>query len=954
MRKAITIFILLNFFLVIKVFSQQTSTTPNPVQGQTSIQNSTTANPVQGQRSIQVSPSEAQKIEQLTPQQKQILQQELEKTGGQLTPEAIEAIKNRPEFKGLKPEEVIQGKRLLEEKAEMSPKVEEKEGRKLESLFNKNLAPTSGALKVSTKLSPFGYSMFKRSFAQPLPAQPVAPDYIIGPGDEIQILLWGRVNTTYTLKVGQDGRILFPQIGPLTVAGMSYDEMKNFLTQQATRIIGANVAITLSRLRQIQVFVLGEVQSPGPYNINAMSTMLDALLAAGGPTERGSLRKVSLKRNGKVISILDVYDLLLKGDKNKDKRLKHGDIVYVPLVGPLVGIAGNVRRPAIYELKKETNLNQAIKLAGGLLPVAWNQMIQVERIENNSRKIVLDISASDEKKMKDFKLKDGDLIKVFSVLPEAVNRIELIGNVARPGIYAYHQGMRLSEIIKNTKDLLPDTYLDYALIKRYIFETGETKLVPFRLKDVCLKKKDVALQPKDKIYVFSKWFFEPKPTASVEGEVRKPGSYQIPEKNFRVKDLILLSGGLTKNAYLDKAEIYRLDKREKKRFLITFNLKKAMAGDPEHNIQLEDLDRVVIHSIWEYLPKQTVSIYGEVNKPGEYTFTPGMRIKDLVFAGGNIKESAYLREAELSSYKIINGELCEIDHRKINLKKALEGDPKNNIFLKPYDRLFVKKISEWQRIEYVDISGEVLFPGRYVIKKGERLSSVLKRAGGFTDKAYLKGAVFTRKRVQELQQRQINEMIDRLERELMVGGIAKTGTAITSEEAKISAEEAKMKREFLERLRNIKAKGRLVIHLRPLEEFKGTPDDIELEDGDKLYIPSNPQTIQVVGAVYNPTAFIYTPGTDISYYIEKAGGYTRTADKKKLYVLKVDGTGIRPGSWPSRTFWWEPRHRTMLDPGDTIVVPERLEKIAWIRNIKDITTILYQLAVTAGVVIAAY
>jgi len=232
MRKAITIFILLNFFLVIKVFSQQTSTTANPVQGQTS---------------IQVSPSEVQKIEQLTPQQKQIIQQELEKTGGQLSPEAIEAIKSRPEFKGLKPEEVIQGKRLLEEKAKVPPKVEEKKEKKLESLFKEYLAPTSGALKVSTKLSPFGYSMFKRTFVQPLPAQPVAPDYIIGPGDEIQILLWGRVNTTYSLRVGQDGRILFPQIGPLTVAGMCYDEMKDFLTQQATRIIGANVAVTLDR-----------------------------------------------------------------------------------------------------------------------------------------------------------------------------------------------------------------------------------------------------------------------------------------------------------------------------------------------------------------------------------------------------------------------------------------------------------------------------------------------------------------------------------------------------------------------------------------------------------------------------------------------------------------------------------------------------------------------------------
>jgi protein involved in polysaccharide export with SLBB domain len=359
--------------------------------------------------------------------------------------------------------------------------------------------------------------------------------------------------------------------------------------------------------------------------------------------------------------------------------------------------------------------------------------------------------------------------------------------------------------------------------------------------------------------------------------------------------------------------------------------------------------------MWEFVPKRIVSIYGEVNKPGHYPYAENMTLRDQIFAAGNHKESAYLKEAEISSYEIRDGKLCKISHRVINLENALAGKPQDNIMLKPYDRVFIKKISNWRRIEYVEITGEVVFPGKYVIKKGERLSSLIKRAGGFTDKAYLRGAVFTRKRVQELQQKQINEMIDRLEKELMVGGAAGASAAITPQEAQIKSEEVKLKRQFLAKLRQTKAKGRLVIHLDTPERLKGTVSDIELEGGDKLYIPSNPQTIQVVGAVYNQTAFIYEKGKGIAHYIKLAGGCTENANKDHIYVLKVDGTAVFSNG-RCLGFHLNPFKRcpVRLEPGDTIVVPEKLEKIAWLRNVKDITQILYQIAVTSGVVIGLY
>ena len=549
-------------------------------------------------------------LKKLTPSQQKALEQELQKTGGVLTPEGLRELISRPEFQGLSPEEVIRAKKEFEkirkakkttqskaknkERKSLKKQKEQKEPQEISSLFEEYLKQASSPLQVSTKLSPFGYSLFKRGVSKPLPAQPVAPDYIIGPGDEIQILLWGRLNAQYNLTVGRDGRILIPHIGAFTVAGMRYGEMKAFLTKKIKQIPGTEVIVSLGKLHQIQVFVLGEVKNPGLYNLPAMCTMVDALIAAGGPTGRGSLRRILLKRNNKIISKLDLYNLLLKGDKRGDKRLRHGDIIFVPLAGPLVGVAGNVRRPAIYELKKEKTLYDVIQLAGGLLPSAWDQKIQVIRFEGHERKVVLDVNAQNIKKLKSFTLQDGDLVKVFSIVPTLANSVELIGHVVRPGIYAYHPGMKLSEILKSPEDLLPETYLDYALIKRQLFPSGETKLIPFSLKEVVIDKtSDIELAPFDKIYVFSKWYFQAKPKVTIRGEIRKPGTYRL-EKNMKVKDLILIAGGLTKDAYLEKAEIIRVDKQHKYHTLY-FNLGKALKGDEKENLTIKSIDQSMVY-----------------------------------------------------------------------------------------------------------------------------------------------------------------------------------------------------------------------------------------------------------------------------------------------------------------------------------------------------------------------
>ncbi len=995
---------------------------------------------------IQPTQQQIEQLQRLSPAQREAIEKGLGITGRSLTPEAVKTLKGMPGFKGLTPEDIEKGKKLLDKKKTVV-KEERKEGdqetakkrggeeRRTRSLFDRYR--TVGAYQdISTDLKPFGYEFFKKASLMPHQDISVTSDYIIGPGDEIRLMLWGRINEQYVLTVDRDGNINIPEIGPLSVAGMRFADMKKFIIQNAEQIVGAKANVTMGDLKSIQVFVLGEVKRPGSYTLDPFSTITNAILAAGGPTGIGSLRNIRLKRNKSTVFVMDFYDLLLKGDKSQDEVLQSGDVVFVPTVGPLVGIAGNVKRPAIYELKGKNDLKNLFKLAGGIIPSAYTQQIQVERIQKNERQVVIDIDDKDLTKSKDVMLQDADLVKVFSIVEKVKNVVYLNGNVKRPGKYEIKPGMRVRDLIKDENDLLKETYFDYALVKRLIPPDLEVKLIPFDLGKVIFHddaENNIKLQPEDSIYIFSKWFFFEKPFVTVEGEVRslKTGknSEELVEKsakkikmklklenlktelenlkskaeemklnettdfekmkleikamelkirqkeleatkisdkikldlikNLKVRDAILSAGNLTKDAYLKKGEILRRDE-DGTVSRIYFNVKKAMAEVPEENILLQAYDRIIIHSIWEEKYKQTVSVEGDVLNPGVYQFTKGMKVSDLVFSAGNVLESAYMDEAEISSQSIKDGKNVRGEYKTINLRKALRGDPAQDLSLNPYDRLYVKRISEWQEELFVTVTGEVRFPGKYIIKKGERLSELIERAGGYSGKAYLKGAVFMRERVKKLQQKQIDEMVDRLERELMSAGTAQMATAASPAEAKMMKLEVEQKRRFIAKLASVKAKGRIAVQLYPPDELKQTSYDIELEDGDSLYIPTDPMTVQVIGSVYSQNTFVYEKDKkEDNYYIDLAGGYTKNADKDNVYILKANGVAMKvsngfPGlSWNSDRFRWE-AGSGQVESGDTIVVPEKLERVAWMRNIKDVTQILYQIAVSAGVVFVAF
>jgi len=891
---------------------------------------------------------------------------------GQVSPGMIDQLREEGKLGTLTPDEIKAGKRLLEQKKKAEKNAEEKTG--IEPEKEKPLEPDEEFFKKDPgpgRPSPeiFGHKLFSSapSTFAPIKTVPVSNGYIVGPGDEIKILMWGRLDVTYSLEVDNEGIINFPKIGPLTVAGLTFGELKELIKRKVESITGVNVNVSMGKLRTIQIFVLGEAKSPGLYTVNSLATTANALLSSGGPTPLGSLRRVELKRQAKIITTIDFYDFLLKGDISADTRLMPGDVIFVPQAGPMVTVSGNVKRSATYELKDNRTLSNAINLAGGLKPRAYNQRIQIERAFENQKEIVLDISYEELQKKKPISLQDGDLIRVFSILPSAVNAVFLYGNVLRPGQYAYKQGLRVLDILPDLESLDTDTYFDYALVKRYRLEDMEAELIPFDIGRLFLSKdraQNIPLMPLDEVYIFNKQMFEDREYAAVEGEVRKPGRYSVDEK-MRLKDLLFKAGGLTRDAYLDLGHLFRTDRRTKEVTIHTFDVERAMAGDLQDNLRMEDLDRVVIHSIWDYREEYTVSIKGMVHNPGEYPYVTDMTIKDLIMVAGNVSDAAYMERAELVRYDIVYGKEVQTSVLSFDVGLALEDDPSHNLKLQALDVVHIKEIPEWwDKKKTVAISGEVYFPGTYQIRRDERLSDVIERAGGYKETAYLRGALFTRESIRRIQQGRLDDMLKKLEIEIAVFSSQEAQSALSREDIAAQTQFVSAQKALVAKLRETKASGRVVISLLPMSILRGSSSDLVLEDGDTLKIPPKTDTVNILGCVYNPVALIYEKDKPkLKHYLNKTGGPTDDAEKDQMYIIRADGTivskngtswsGISWNNEESRWGFWGRFENTPLYPGDTVQVPQKVVQPRFMRDVKDITELIYRIAVVVGMVAVA-
>jgi protein involved in polysaccharide export with SLBB domain len=720
-------------------------------------------------------------------------------------------------------------------------------------------------------LKPFGYDLFAGIPSTFAPASdiPVPSEYVVGPGDIIEIQLIGNTKGRYSLVVGRDGRINFPELGPIAVSGQRFDDVRSMLEGRVRdQMIGTQVSVGIGELRSIRVFVLGDAQVPGSYTVSGLSTITNALFASGGVKEIGSLRNIELKRNGATVSRLDLYDLLLSGDSRGDARLLPGDVIFIPPVGPTVSLAGEVRRPAIYELKEEASVADLIRLGGGLTPKADSTLATLERIQNRQR-ITVDLNIANANGLSR-RLQSGDILRVPEIRPVLEESVSVSGHVYRPGEFQYRPGMRLTDLIPSIDELKPSADYNYMLIRR-------------------------ELPPDRRITVFS---------ADLERALEDPSS----AANFEL-------------APRDRVYVFDLESGRDR-------VIEPLLRELRLQAQFDE-------------PTREVSVAGRIKVPGKYPHEPGMRVTDLLRAGGNLDESAYGLQAELTRYAIVDGETRQAELIEIDLRRLLAGDATANIPLQPFDYLVIKGLPLWAATEEVEIRGEVKFPGRYPIHRGETLRSVMERAGGLTDFAFEEGAVFTRVELKERERKQLDTLANRMQSDL-----AQLSLQAAQETRGDAGQALAVGQSLLANLRATQAVGRLVIDLdRSIRARSGTEHDIVLKHGDTLLVPRVTQEVTVIGEVQSATSHLYRVDLGRDDYVNLSGGLTQRADDDRIYVVRADGSVVtRSGNR------WFSGGGVDIKTGDTIVVPLDTERMRPLPFWTAVTTIIYNLAISAAAV----
>jgi protein involved in polysaccharide export with SLBB domain len=754
---------------------------------------------------------------------------------------------------------------------------------------------------------------------------PVGPEYVLGPGDGLSIELWGAVSERLVRVVDRQGRVALPEVGSVEVSGKNLGDVQHIVqTELRTQYRDVQVDVSLSRLRSVRVYVVGDVERQGAYDVSALSTPLNAVYMAGGPTSGGSLRVIRHYRGKQLLQEVDVYDLLLHGTHSDLMGLEAGDTILVPPLGAEVTLEGMVRRPAVYELHGEKTLAEVLELGGGVLQSGTLRHVDVERVEAHLSRTMLRLDIPEDNNqqtvtqaLEDFQIQDGDKIKISPILPYADKTVYLEGHVFRPGKFAYREGMKVTDVIHSYKDLLPEPYQKHAEVIRLNPPDYAPEVLAFNLDDALSGKgQDVNLKPFDTIRVFGRFDFEDSPVITVTGEVRDPGDHVTNGATY-LRDAVYLAGGATADAQLSDAQVFRKTDDGKLKVL-SVNLAQALAGDQKENILLEPKDRLFIHKDVDRADPPEVTIQGEVARPGKYPLGDDMSAADLVRLAGGLKRSAFTEEADLTQYMVAEGSKVVGDHRMVPLAKALSGEPDTDVRLHDGDVLTVRQLTGWNDMgASIEVKGEVVHPGTYGIQDGERLSSIIARAGGLRGDSYPYGAVYERAQVQELEERNQSQMIQEI-RDQGAG----LRTAPEGDDDQKMAKNAALEQWqlTLEKLQNTPPSGRLVIHISSnLKNWVNSSSDIQVRAGDSIYIPKKPNTVMVDGSVFNPTAITFKPGKSAGWYLHQAGGPTNSANKSAIFVIRADGSvvGGAAGLFTGGV------ERASLEPGDLVVVPEK-------------------------------
>ncbi len=651
----------------------------------------------------------------------------------------------------------------------------------------------------------YGASLFENvpSTFAPVDHIPVTADYVIGPGDELMIRAWGQIDLDVHASVDRNGNVFLPKVGSLNVSGLRYAQIEDFMRSHIGRIYqNFDLNVTMGDLRSIDIFVVGQVTRPGRYTVSSLSTLTNAIFACGGPSSRGSMREVQLKRAGKIVTELDLYDLLIKGDKSKDVVLQPEDVIYVPPSGAEIAMGGQVNVPAVYELKTETTLSEAMRLAGGLPNTAYTGKVYVEHIVDHRVRSVEEVSL-DAKGLAHL-LADGDIVNFTPISPKFENSVTLRGNVAVPGRYPWHAGMRISDLVPNREFLITREYWK--------------------------QQNSIALAAE----------FSGPQTGGVTGTVNsvKRGAPEI-DWNYAV--------------------VQRMNPEDLSTQLIPFDLGKAILGqDGGNNVVLQSGDVVTIFS-----------------------------------------------QADL-------------------------------------------KVPEGQQTKLIRLEGEFGSSGVYRVMPGEKLRDVIEKAGGLAPSAYLYASLFTRESARIEQQARLDLAIAQAERNLATSTAKRAQGAQTAQEVSAANATFQAEQVTLEKLRQVRADGRIILNLHPEDHTVDSIPDIPLEDGDQFYVPSRPIAVNVVGDVYSAGSYIQQPGKTVNAYLKNAGGPTRDADAGRIFVVRANGAVVSKDTAPK--FWSGGFDSMVMMPGDTVVVPPNTDKGAGLRNFKDWSQILFNFGLAAAAI----
>lgn len=737
----------------------------------------------------------------------------------------------------------------------------------------------------------------------PVQRLPVAPDYVLGPGDELLIRTWGQVTQNLHLTVDRSGSIYIPQVGEFRVAGMQFRQLQGFLKARFDRVYrNYDLNVNLGQLRSIQAFVTGEARRPGSYTISSLSTLVNAVFACGGPGPQGSLRHILLKRNGQTISDFDLYDLIVKGDKSKDVNLEAGDVLYFPPVGPQVAVVGSVNVPAIYELRGQEGVAEALALAGGVSAAADTSTLEIERSQKQSEgasaRVAIDVAMNAAALAAP--LRNADILRVRAQAQRFAKTVTLRGNVATPGRFAWHEGMRV-------RDLIPDR---------------ESLLTP----DYWLRREQLGLPVAD---------FQPMlPPVTTETPATQSGqtiTRPVTPENAQTINSGLFPG-LTAGVPTDNATPQG-NAAQFQSLAASGQDETAAKGGPPGNVA-----------------QASGSAHETLGSGPHLVTAPHFPIETQVVRTSPDIDWSYA-VVERVDAKTLTTRLLPFDLGAA----VLQQDDRANIALEPGDVITIFsdadiRVPRAQQTKYVRLEGEFVHSGVYSALPGETLRQLVLRAGGLTPQAYLYGSQFNRESTRREQQQRLDEYVSALSYQIEISASNKATSVVSPQEAMTVGASVSSQRELVNRLREIRATGRIVLHIDPFKSDVDSLPDLPLEDGDRFVVPPVPSTVGIVGAVYDPNSFVYQSHKLAGDYLRTAGGPNRNADRRQIFIIRADGSVVSR-QYLDRTLWSDDKfNREAIYPGDTIIVPERLNKTTLLRGLTDWSAVFSQFALGAAAI----